>query len=76
MRAAVEEFWNDLKRAHYIDIATRAIALTLPLRSNYVGVRSRVWLLTTYHLLLTTCYLPLATCYLLTLVSARGWGSS
>ena len=25
VRAATEELWNDLKRAHFIDIATRAV---------------------------------------------------
>ena len=29
VRAAVEEFWNDLERAHYIDSATRAVTLTV-----------------------------------------------
>lgn len=42
VRAAVEEFFNDLKRGHYIDRRTRALTITLPLRSNYLGVRSRV----------------------------------
>ena len=27
VRAAIEEFWNDLKRAHYIDLATRDLEL-------------------------------------------------
>ena len=39
VRLAIEEFWNDLKRAHYIDSATRAIQLTVPILSNSVGVR-------------------------------------
>jgi len=38
----VEEFWNDLKRAHYIDAATRSLVITLPLRSNYEGVALRM----------------------------------
>ena len=42
VRAAIEEFWNDLRRAHYIDAATRMVVMTLPLTSNSVGVRSRV----------------------------------
>ena len=41
IRAAVEEFWNDLKRAHYIDHATRGMMITIPFRSNFLGVRSR-----------------------------------
>jgi len=42
VRAAVEAFWNDLKRAHYIDTRTRVVVLTLGVNSNNVGVRSRV----------------------------------
>ena len=45
VRAAVEEFWNDLKRAHYIDRRTRSVTITLPLRSNFLAVRSRVTLM-------------------------------
>ena len=45
VRAAVEEFFNDLKRAHFIDKQTRALSITMPLRSNYMAVRSRVTLL-------------------------------
>jgi len=45
VRAAVEEFFNDLKRAHFIDKQTRALSITMPLRSNYLAVRSRVTLL-------------------------------
>ena len=42
VRAAVEEWWNDLKRAHWLDRASRAMTLTLPFYSNNAGVRSRV----------------------------------
>ena len=42
VRAAIEEFWNDLKRAHYIDFATRALVITIPFSSHNAGVRSRV----------------------------------
>ena len=45
VRAAVEEFFNDLKRGHFIDRQTRALTLTMPLRSNFLGVRSRVTLM-------------------------------
>ena len=45
VRAAVEEFFNDLKRAHFIDRKTRAVTITLPLRSNHLAVRSRVTLM-------------------------------
>ena len=41
VRAAVEEFWNDLKRAHYIDAASRSVVITLQLRSRNLGVASR-----------------------------------
>ena len=34
VRAAIEEFWNDLKRAHYIDSATRAVIVTASFTSN------------------------------------------
>ena len=42
VRAAVEEFWNDLKRAHYLDSATRAMVIQMSLVSNNAGVRHRV----------------------------------
>ena len=42
VRAAIEEFWNDLKRAHFIDHATRAVTVTVAFSSNYASVRSRV----------------------------------
>ena len=42
VRAAVEEWWNDLKRAHWIDRATRMMTVTVPFYSNNAGVRSRV----------------------------------
>lgn len=45
VRLAVEEFFNDLKRAHWIDHQTRAMSITLPFRSNHLAVRSRVTLL-------------------------------
>ena len=45
VRMAVEEFFNDLKRAHWIDFQTRAMTITLPLRSNHLAVRSRVTLM-------------------------------
>ena len=40
-RAAVTEFWNDLKRAHYIDSATRAVTITWSASSNAAAVTSR-----------------------------------
>ena len=45
VRAAVEAFFNDLKRGHWIDKQTRMVTVTLPLRSNYLAVRSRVTLM-------------------------------
>ena len=45
VRAAVLEFWNDLKRAHYIDANTRALMVHIPLTSNYVGVSASVRLI-------------------------------
>jgi len=38
VRAAVEEWWNDLKRAHWIDSATRVMTVTLPFYSNNAGM--------------------------------------
>jgi hypothetical protein len=42
VRAAIVEFWNDLKRAHYLDAATRLLALSIPMVSNNVGSQARV----------------------------------
>ena len=42
VRAAIETFWNDMKRAQFIDAQTRAVTLTMDVRSNHMGVRSRV----------------------------------
>lgn len=41
VRAAVEEFWGDLRRAHWIDAATRSLVLTFTLSSNSMGVAAR-----------------------------------
>jgi len=41
IRAAVTEFWNDLKRAHYIDSASRAVTITWSASSNAAAVTSR-----------------------------------
>lgn len=40
VRAAIVEFWNDLKRAHYVDARTRMVELLVPLTSNHLGVKS------------------------------------
>ena len=45
VRAHVETFWNDLKRAHWIDPKTRMVSLVIQLRSNHMGVRYRLSLM-------------------------------
>ena len=45
VRAAVEELWNDLRRAHYIDTSSRAMVITMQLASPNLGVGSRVLLM-------------------------------
>lgn len=40
VRAAIVEFWSDLRRAHYIDTATRLVVIDLPLANNHMGVRT------------------------------------
>ena len=45
VRAAVETWWNDLKRGHFVDLQTRAVQITFPLRNNNIGLRSRMQLL-------------------------------
>ena len=42
VRAAVEEWWNDLRRGHFVDLSTRMVYMVLPLRNNNHGLRSRV----------------------------------
>ena len=42
VRAAIVEFWNDLKRARYLDDATRMFGITIPMASNNVGSQARV----------------------------------
>ena len=42
VRAAIEEFWNDLRRAHYLDAATRSLVVQLQLSSNSLGVASHM----------------------------------
>ena len=41
VRAAVEAMWNDMKRAHFLDLQTREMVITLNLRSNNMGVTAR-----------------------------------
>lgn len=45
VRAAVEEWWNDLKRGHFLDAQSRALQIALQLKSNHQGVRYRLTLL-------------------------------
>jgi hypothetical protein len=40
VRGAIVEFWNDMKRAQYVDPATRMLEVRVPLASNPAGVRS------------------------------------
>ena len=39
VRAAIESFWTELKRAHFIDARTRLVEIVMPLRSNHMGLR-------------------------------------
>ena len=39
VRAAIEDFWGELKRGHFIDARTRFLEVVLPLRSNHMGLR-------------------------------------
>jgi len=56
VRAAVEEFWNDLKRAHYIDAQTRVLIITITFVSNNVGVATKARFI--IELLSTSATLP------------------
>ena len=42
VRGAILEFWNDLKRAHFIDASTKFVMVTIPLSANHLGVRELV----------------------------------
>ena len=39
---AVRAFWGDMKSAHWIDAQSRVVTLTLPVRSNNLGMRARL----------------------------------
>ena len=45
VRAAVENWWNDLKRGHWIDQQARVVTITMQTRSNHIGIRYRVTLM-------------------------------
>ena len=45
VRAAVEQFWGDLRRGHFLDSLTRVLTITLQLKSNHVGVAYRLTLM-------------------------------
>jgi hypothetical protein len=40
--AAVLTFWDDMKKAHWLDAQSRIVTLTLPLRNNHNGMRMRL----------------------------------
>ena len=40
VRGATVEFWNDMRRAQYVDPATRMLEVRIPISSNPAGVRS------------------------------------
>ena len=41
VRAAIEGFWNDLKRAHFLDWRTRFLHIVITFKSNNNAVGSR-----------------------------------
>ena len=45
VRAAVEGWWNDLKRGHFIDVQTRVVTIQLQCKSNNIGIRNRMTML-------------------------------
>lgn len=45
VRVHIERFWNDLKRAHFVDAYTRVMTLVLQLKSNHIGIRYRTTLM-------------------------------
>eukprot|EP00966_Prymnesium_polylepis_P335696 7391030-Prymnesium_polylepis.1 len=42
VRLAVDEFWESLQRAHFIDANTRVVSVIAPLRSNHFGLRAQL----------------------------------
>ena len=42
IRAAIEGWWNDLKRGHFIDVQTRVLTMQLQCKSNNIGIRNRL----------------------------------
>ena len=45
VRAAVELWWGDLKRGHFLDARTRLLSVVLQLRNNHLGLGHRITLL-------------------------------
>ena len=45
VRAAIEEWWNDLRRGHFIDVRTRLLTIVLPFRNSNEALRSRMSLM-------------------------------
>lgn len=41
VRAAIEEMWNDLRRAHYLDTQSRSLVITTQIGANSLGVKMR-----------------------------------
>ena len=41
VRGAVEAWWNDLKRGHFLDVHTRVLTITCQFKSNHIGIRYR-----------------------------------
>ena len=45
VRATVEEWWNDIKRGHFLDSESRLMSTVLQLKSINQGVRYRITLM-------------------------------
>ena len=45
IRAAIEGWWNDLKRGHFLDVQTRVLTMQLQCKSNNIGVMNRMTIL-------------------------------
>jgi len=45
IRAAIEGWWNDLKRGHFLDVQTRVLTMQLQCKSNNIGIRNRMTIL-------------------------------
>ena len=45
VRQKMELWWNDLKRSHFLDEATRSLSVVLQMRSNPLGINYRITLM-------------------------------